>query len=114
MMVQPASIIFARPPARIRSRISRSPFSGKHTRASPVSGRHSATRSMPGYTVRCPWQKAWLPGTNIHDLDLGNGVVPVGGNVLQGQAERTRLPRGQGCGAEIDHVGVDTATGAAG
>ena len=36
--VHPASIIFDNPPARMRSRISRSAFSGKHTRASEVSG----------------------------------------------------------------------------
>ena len=38
-IVHPASIIFERPPARIRSSTSKSPFSGKHTMASAVSGR---------------------------------------------------------------------------
>ena len=37
--VHPASIIFDSPPARMRSRMSRSALSGKQTSASEVSGR---------------------------------------------------------------------------
>src|SRR5690348_637077 len=50
----------------------------------------------------------------VHEFQVRSGMVPVGGDVLQGKPERAALPRGERSGAEVHNVGVNASGGAGG
>src|SRR5579864_3488298 len=51
---------------------------------------------------------------HVHELQLRRGMVPVGGDVLQGQPEGAALATRKRRGAQVHHVGVNSAGRASG
>ena len=67
-----------------------------------------ARRLTPGVSLR-PQSTVTLLSDDLHDLQVGIGVVPLGGDVFEGEAEGFGLAGKQGRQVEIDGFVVGTA-----